>query len=98
MLQRKMENQRQKEIRKFKSEIRERLDALQNKADRLVTAMTKDYIKDGYQLQEYMNDDRLGVVQSQLWNGKNHIRVTSAILSHEICVYKNGKFNNKVTF
>lgn len=98
MLQRTMENQRQKEIRKFKSEIRDRLDALQHKADQVITAMTKDYIKDGYQLQEYMNDDRLGVVQTQLWNGRNHIKVTSAILTHEICVYKNGKFNNKVTF
>lgn len=98
MLQWTMENQRQKEIRKFKSEISEKLDALQNKADRLVSAMTKDYIKDGYHLQEYMNDDRLGVVQSQLWNGKNHIRVTTSILTHEICVYKNGKFNKKVTF
>ena len=98
MLQWTMVNQRQKEVRKFKSEIRDRLDALQNKADKLVTAMTKDYIKDGYQLQEYMNDDRIGIVQSQLWNGKNHIRVTSAINSHEICVYKNGKFNNKITF
>lgn len=93
-----MENQRQKGIRKLRSEIRDSLDALQNKADRLVTAMTKDYIKDGYQLQEYMNDDRIGVVQSQLWNGKNHIRVTSAIVSRKICVYKNGKFNNEVTF
>lgn len=93
-----MENQRQKKIRKFRSQIRDSVDALQDKADRLVSAMTKDYIKDGYHLQEYMNDDRIGVVQSQLWNGKNHIRVTSAILSHEICVYKNGKFNNKVTF
>ena len=93
-----MENQRQKEIRKFRSEIRDSLDALQNKADRIVTAMTKDFIKDGYQLQEYMYDDRLGVVQSQLWNGKNHIRVTTSIVSHEIYVYKNGKFNNKVTF
>ena len=98
MIQQTMGNQRQKEIKKFKSEIRDKIDALQNKADRLVTAMTKDYIKDGYQLQEYMNDDRIGVVQSQLRNGKNHIRVTSAILTHEICVYKNGKFNNKVTF
>ena len=93
-----MENQRQKEIRKFRSEIRDSLDALQNKADRIVTAMTKDYIKNGYQLQEYMYDDRLGMVQSQLWNGKNHIRVTTSIVSHEICVYKNGRFNNKVTF
>lgn len=93
-----MENQRQKEIRKCKSEIRNSLDALQDKADRLVTAMTKDYIKGGYQLQEYMNDDRIGVVQSQLWNGKNHIRVTTSIVTHEICVYKNGKFNNKVKF
>lgn len=93
-----MENQRQKEIRKSRSEIRDSLDALQDKADRLITAMTKDYIKNGYQLQEYMNDDRIGVVQSQLWNGKNHIRVTSAILSHKICVYKNSKFNNEVTF
>lgn len=98
MLQLTMENLRQKEIRKFKSEIRDSLDALQNKADRIITAMTKNYIKDGYQLQEYMNDDRIGVVQSQLWNGKNHIRVTTSILTHEICVYKNGKFNNKVTF
>ena len=98
MVQWTMENQRQKEIRKFKSEIRDSLDTLQDKADRLVTAMTKDYIKDGYQLQEYMNDDRFGVVQSQLWNGKNHIRVTTSILTHEIYVYKNGKFNNKVTF
>lgn len=98
MVQWTMENQRQKEIRKFKSEIRDSLDALQDKADRLVTAMTKDYIKDGYQLQEYMNDDRIGLVQSQLWNGKNHIRVTTSILTHEIYVYKNGKFNNKVTF
>lgn len=93
-----MEKQRQKEIKKYKREIRDSLDALQDKADRIITAMTKDYIKDGYQLQEYMYDDRLGVVQSQLWNGKNHIRVTSTIVSHEICVYKNGKFNNKVTF
>lgn len=93
-----MENQRQKEIKKLRSEIRDSLDALQDKADKIVTAMTKDYIKDGYQLQEYMNDDRIGVVQSQLWNGKNHIRVTSAIVSHEIYVYKNGKFNNKVKF
>ena len=98
MLQWTMENRRQKEIRKLRCEIEDSLYALQNKADRLVTAMTKDYIKDGYQLQEYMNDDRIGVVQSQLWNGKNHIRVTSAILTHEICVYKNGKFNNKITF
>ena len=98
MLQWTMENQRQKEIRKFRSEIRDSLDALQNKADRIVTAMTKDYIKNGYQLQEYMYDDRLGMVQSQLWNGKNHIRVTTSIVSHEICVYKNGRFNNKVTF
>lgn len=98
MLQWTMENQRQKEVKKFKSEIRDRLDALQNKADKLVTAITKDYIKDGYQLQEYKNDDRIGIVQSQLWNGRNHIRVTSAISSQEICVYKNGKFNNKVTF
>ena len=93
-----MEKQRQQEIKKYKREIRDSLDALQDKADRIITAMTKDYIKDGYQLQEYMYDDRLGVVQSQLWNGKNHIRVTSTIVSHEICVYKNGKFNNKVTF
>lgn len=93
-----MENQRQKEIRKFRSEVRANLDALQNKTDRIVTAMTKDYIKDGYQLQEYINDDRIGLVQSQLFNGKNHIRVTSSILTHEINVYKNGKFNNKITF
>lgn len=98
MLQWTMENQRQKEIRKFRSEISDRIDALQNKADKLVTAMTKDYIKDGYQLQEYINDDRIGVIQSQLWNGKNHIRVTTSIHTHEICVYKNGKFNNKVKF
>ena len=93
-----MENQSQKKIKKVKSEIRDSLEALQDKADKLVTAVTKDYIKDGYQLQEYMNDDRIGVVQSQLWNGKNHLRVTCAILSHEIVVYKNGKFNNKITF
>lgn len=93
-----MESQRQKEIRKFRSEVNNSLDALQCKADRIVTAMTKDYIKDGYQLQEYMNDDRIGVVQSQLYNGKNHIRVTTSILTHEINVYKNGKFNNKIAF
>lgn len=93
-----MENHRQKEVKKVKSEIRDSLDALQDKADKLFTAVTKDYIKDGYELQEYLNDDRIGVVESHLWNGKNHLRVTCAILSHEIVVYKNGKFNNKITF
>lgn len=93
-----MENQRQREIRMYRKEVRSSLDSLQDKADRIITAMTKDYIKDGYHLQEYMNDDRIGVVQSQLYNGKNHIRVTTSILSHEINVYKNGKFNNKITF
>lgn len=93
-----MENHRQKEVKKVKSEIRDSFDALQDKADKLFTAVTKDYIKDGYELQEYLNDDRIGVVESHLWNGKNHLRVTCAILSHEIVVYKNGKFNNKITF
>lgn len=93
-----MENHRRKEVKKVKSEIRDSLDALQDKADKLFTAVTKDYIKDGYELQEYLNDDRIGVVESHLWNGKNHLRVTCAILSHEIVVYKNGKFNNKITF
>lgn len=93
-----MENHRQKEVKKVKSEIRDSLDALQDKAYKLFTAVTKDYIKDGYVLQEYLNDDRIGVVESHLWNGKNHLRVTCAILSHEIVVYKNGKFNNKITF
>lgn len=93
-----MENHRQKEVKKVKSEIRDSLDALQDKADKLFTAVTKDYIKDGYELQEYLNDDRIGVVESHLWNGKNHLRVTCAILSHEIVVYKNGKFNNKIAF
>lgn len=93
-----MENHRQKEVKKVKSEIRDSLDALQDKADKLFTAVTKDYIKNGYELQEYLNDDRIGVVESHLWNGKNHLRVTCAILSHEIVVYKNGKFNNKIAF
>lgn len=93
-----MENHRQKEVKKVKSEIRDSLDALQDKADKLFTAVTKDYIKDGYELQEYLNDDRIGVVESHLWNGKNYLRVTCAILSREIVVYKNGKFNNKITF
>lgn len=93
-----MENHRQKEVKKVKSEIRDSLDALQDKADKLFTAVTKDYIKDGYELQEYLNDDRIGVIESHLWNGKNHLRVTCAFLSHEIVVYKNGKFNNKITF
>lgn len=93
-----MENQRQRENRMYRKEVRSSLDSLQDKADRIITAMTKDYIKDGYHLQEYMNDDRIGVVQSQLYNGKNHIRVTTSILSHEINVYKNGMFNNKITF
>lgn len=93
-----MENHRRKEVKKVKSEIRDSLDALQDKADKLFTAVTKDYIKDGYELQEYLNDDRIGVIESHLWNGKNHLRVTCAILSYEIVVYKNGKFNNKITF
>lgn len=93
-----MENHRQKEVKKVKSEIRDSLDALQDKADKLFTAVTKDYIKDGYELQEYLNDDRIGVFESHLWNGKNHLRITCAILSHEIVVYKNNKFNNKITF
>lgn len=93
-----MENHRRKEVKKVKSEIRDSLDALQDKADKLFTAVTKDYIKDGYELQEYLNDDRIGVIESHLWNGKNHLRATCAILSHEIVVYKNGKFNNKITF
>lgn len=93
-----MENHRQKEVKKVKSEIRDSLDALQDKADKLFTAVTKDYIKDGYELQEYLNDDRIGVIESHLRNGKNHLRVTCAILSHELVVYKNGKFNNKITF
>lgn len=93
-----MENHRQKEVKKVKSEIKDCLEALQDKADKIFTAVTKDYIKDGYELQEYLNDDRIGVVESHLWNGKNHLRVTCAILSHEIVVYKNGKFNNKITF
>lgn len=93
-----MENHRQKEVKKVKSEIRDSLDALQNKADKLFTAVTKDYIKDGYELQEYLNDDRIGVFESHLLNGKNHLRVTCAILSHEIVVYKNGNFNNKIAF
>lgn len=69
---------------------------LEAKAEKMIQALTKNYIADGYHVTSYEKNDYQGFIDVYLSNSKNKIRIVSMILNREIDIYKNSKFNNRI--
>lgn len=64
------------------------------KAERIIDAMTKDYMLSGFSFHQYYIDKEKGIIISHLGNSKKDLEIRFVPSMTRIEVYINGKLNN----